>query len=381
MRHTLLKVAIGAVLLGSIVEPLGTITAAEVTSSQAQCDRACLRGFVDKYVIAMLDKKPSDVPLATNAAITENAQLVILGDGIWKTATKFFSQPNTTQYVIDTKTGQAVYQGVIDDAGKPAFYAVRIKVAGGKITEIETLLNHEGDGGAFQPEASVWREAPYVRDIPARLRASRTNLIGVIDTYWKVATTTHKGKEVPYSGDCYHTENGMLTDWERPLSSDEASKPAENPQSDFDGRIWTCEREMDLSTRSFLSTRDKHMVIDEERGLVSTWTIVPRASMGGPGGPGGPGMPGRMGSPPEYGPPSRGADGWPAGPGRPQVAGEMGPGSGGPGGPGGPIPGGMRSGPFYQAVLMRVIGGKITREHVIERVVADDAKLPFKNYQ
>ena len=65
-----------------------TITVAGITSAQAAqpaCDRACLEGFVDRYLDAVAVNKPSMVPLSPNVRFTEDGQRLLIGDGLWNT--------------------------------------------------------------------------------------------------------------------------------------------------------------------------------------------------------------------------------------------------------------------------------------------------------
>ena len=58
------------------------------TSANAQigCDRACLSGHLDTYFDALYANNPASVPLASNAKITDNNQLVVLGESFWNEA-------------------------------------------------------------------------------------------------------------------------------------------------------------------------------------------------------------------------------------------------------------------------------------------------------
>lgn len=54
-----------------------------VISAQAadtSCGRACLEGFVNQYLAALVAQNPSKLPLAKNARYTENGQELKLGD-------------------------------------------------------------------------------------------------------------------------------------------------------------------------------------------------------------------------------------------------------------------------------------------------------------
>lgn len=339
-----------------------------VTAKSTECARACLKKFVDDYVSAMLKHDIAAVPVSDNVRVTENAVVISLGEGVFKSANKFFSTASSTQYVADVQTGQIARMGIIDVDGKPAFHTVRLKIENNRISEIETLYGPEALAKPFQPEAYVWREAPFIREIPAKIRSSRQQLLKTAGTYWTVATSTHIGTQVPYSVDCIHVENGMNADWERPLDSIEAMTPKENPVSSFDGRIWTCEREVNLTTRTFDKVRGLRYLVDEERGLVMAWNIVDKnansvMNMVQE-------LNGVKRTPPEYGPPSRGPDGWPAQPG--QAAG-MGAGSPPPAAGAAPV----EQPSLYHAALVRIVNGKIHREQFFQVNVPKNTANPF----
>jgi hypothetical protein len=338
---------------------------AAAPAASVSCDRACLKAVMAGYVAALLRKDPSALPLAQYALISENNRPTPVGQGLWTTFVKFYSSPSNTQYVIDAGAGQVALMGVID-VGVPALYAVRLKVVDGRISEIESLIKREADpGGPFQPEGFLWREAPYIRTLAPPLATSRARLRETADTYWRVGTTTHKGDDVPYTVDCVHIENGMNTDWERPLTPLEEANPQDNPASSFDGRIWTCEREVNLTTRAWTKVRGNHFLIDEERGLVMDWNLVDRGGAGG-GKPPPQTLPdGSPNHPPEYGPPTRGPDGWPREPlgtprsGRPAPMSAAAPTAN------------------YHAALFRIVKGKIAREQQFWISVPMESKPAF----
>src|SRR5262245_39619942 len=53
-------------------------------SRAADCDRACLEGFVDRYFAGVIADDPKLAPLAPNVRFTENGQLLPLREGLWK---------------------------------------------------------------------------------------------------------------------------------------------------------------------------------------------------------------------------------------------------------------------------------------------------------
>ena len=54
--------------------------------SVAACDRACLYGFADRYMAALIAKDPTRLPLAKGARFSENMVMMPLGEGAWNTA-------------------------------------------------------------------------------------------------------------------------------------------------------------------------------------------------------------------------------------------------------------------------------------------------------
>lgn len=324
-------------------------------SNASNCDRRCLKMFADGYVAAMLKHDTKAVKVSPTVVVSENAKKINFGEGVFATATKFFSGDNQTQYVMDTQQGEVGYLGVLDAQG-PAFYALRLKVSDGAITEIETLVTRREDGSPFWPEGYLYREAPYIREVPKPVRTSRTGLQKTADLYWRVSGTTHKGASIPHTEDCVHFQNGMNTDWERPLNTWE--KDAYVQPSD--GRIWTCAREVDLTTLKWTTTRGVHHLFDEERGLVMTWAFAdtdPAKASKAPTNPDGSPLPRPEGF---YGPPS-------------------GPGSNGLEGPAATVNFNRRTEPFtmYHAVVMRIVNGKIQREQVFQRELDLKSQRPF----
>lgn len=56
--------------------------------SGASCDRACLTGVAGAYLAALVAHDPSRAPMAPNDRFTEQAQVLPVGEGLWKTATE-----------------------------------------------------------------------------------------------------------------------------------------------------------------------------------------------------------------------------------------------------------------------------------------------------
>jgi len=113
------------------------------------CDRACLESLVEQVLRAMLAHDASRLPLAKGVRYSENGQFLALDDGLWGTASKI-AMPGTDDYAAvfaDPPAGTAGYWGLTNEHGTPGVLALRIKVAGGKISEMEAIDVREESQG------------------------------------------------------------------------------------------------------------------------------------------------------------------------------------------------------------------------------------------
>jgi hypothetical protein len=106
------------------------------------CDRACLEGFVDRYLDAVIAHDPKQLPLARDVKFTENGVRLEVGDAHWRTVT---GKGTYRLFVTDAEAGQVTFIGTIREEargpeGSPSALALRLKVRNRQITEIETLV-------------------------------------------------------------------------------------------------------------------------------------------------------------------------------------------------------------------------------------------------
>ena len=101
------------------------------------CDRECLRGMLTSYLNAVVAHDPKALPLAANARFTENTVEKPIGEGLWKTASGLGT---FRQDIIDVRQGVAGTHIVIEENGTPVLFQVRLKVASGRISEIDSTV-------------------------------------------------------------------------------------------------------------------------------------------------------------------------------------------------------------------------------------------------
>jgi hypothetical protein len=254
--------AMGLFMLGRLVEHPGKTQAAGGAPGAAapqECDRTCLSEFADRYVAALLTHDPSGLPMAGTAKLTENTKQVALGDGLWKTI-KFVKFQGET--IADPSTGQVtIWDGVQEDHVSLAM--IRLKVWGGKITEVETIVAHGSDpqtttrnGFEVLPDLQLLAVIkPFLEnEVPVTLRASRKELIAAANSYFD--GIEHQPGHVPFAPGCNRIENGQLTT-NNPTNSE--GLPPQGCQQQFQSKIF-----------SYIPhVRDRRFpVVDEARGLV-----------------------------------------------------------------------------------------------------------------
>jgi len=180
------------------------------------CDRSCLKTTLDRYLTAVTTHDPAAAPLAVGFRQTENAVVVKLGTGTWKSVSGLGS---LQRRYLDPISGQAAYFGVVNEGTTSAIVTVRVKVERRQITEAEWYLARQGDpglngpqqpgqpaGNFFDPE-NLTKNPPPERTLAKSERLPRESLIGITNSYFD-GITTHDGSIIQAHQGCARTENG-----------------------------------------------------------------------------------------------------------------------------------------------------------------------------
>ena len=213
MRRTLISGGALAVLaLGLVGAAPAPARADPPPIGAIDCDRACLQGMVDQYLAAVVAHDPNRLPLAPDARYTENGQELALGDGFWGTAS---GAGIYKHYFLDPRTDQAGFYGVLKENGQNVILALRLKLEGRRISEIETIVSRTGLGSAG-PNGSANLEAMgkpddvWLVDNPDH--ASREDIVRTANKYFSgLENNDGKGDYSFFADDCYRLESGMQT--------------------------------------------------------------------------------------------------------------------------------------------------------------------------
>jgi len=261
-------------------------------NNSQRCDRACLEGFVERYLDAAIEHNPSLLPLAPNAKFTENGQRLVLPDAHWKIMT---AKGKYRLFVTDPEAGQVTCMATVREEGNTkdgtgAVINLRLKVVNRKITEIETLVARPpmqtSPPGA--PAAPPRRSAAdnleklgtphplYLETIPPAERMSRADLIRVANMYFS-GLEKNDGKGVyPFTDDCERVEGGVQTT-NVPLR--EGQTRPDPKTAEVYSSAWGCKEQFQSGLIHFVwRVRDRRFVaVDQERGLVFSFAFFDHA--------------------------------------------------------------------------------------------------------
>jgi len=243
--------------------------AAPASAQDGECDRACLEGWVDRYLDAVIDDDVDAVPFAANARFTEHGQRLELGDGLWNT----MKGKGTYRLLVpDVEAGQVAFIGTIyedhrDPAQQtPAVIALRLKIENGAITEAEQQVVRNEEA-ARRIEARGGPDPLFLEPVPESERMSRRELIETANMYFTGMQQNDGKGEYPFADDCNRIENGSQTT-NVPLQPGQM-RPDPKTATSYSAH-WSCREQFESGLLHFVNRiRDRRFVaVDRERGNV-----------------------------------------------------------------------------------------------------------------
>lgn len=205
----------GALLAGRLVTVvalsllLAQAGLAQSSSPAITCDRECLYALAAAWFDGMLKGDVSRVPLAAAVKFTENGVQMRVGDGLWNTID---GRRNYNLRIADPAQGEVALVEVVTEHGMPAIMAARLKVADGKITEIETVLSRRVDTSPFPATDGLENSHPlWAEPMPADKRVRRERMISIADGYFDTLQQNDGTLFTQFTDDCNRVENGLLT--------------------------------------------------------------------------------------------------------------------------------------------------------------------------
>ncbi len=269
---------------------------------QKTCDSACLKGYVDKYMDAMLAKAPSETLFSKDCIFTENGVRLPLGEeGLWSS---MVGKGTYKFYVPDIETLQIGFFGTAREEAQnegaapgPVAIALRLKITDGLISEAEQLVvrpesNLLNPGAERGPSAAELIEKMgeelgnphpvYLEVIPENERPTREEMIKTANYYFS-GMQKNDGKGVdgtgtyPFTDDCDRYENGGRAT-NVPLAPGQ-EMPDPLKETVYSSH-WGCKQQFESGLIYFVTRiRDRRFVaVDREHGIVFSFCFFDHAA-------------------------------------------------------------------------------------------------------
>ena len=156
----------------------------------------------------MVAHDSKSLPLAAGVRFTEDTGVLPLGDGLWKGASRL--RPYRQDF-LDVREGTAASHVIVEEAGNPIMLALRLKISGKKITEIETMVTRNRTEGALFSIDALTKPQEGMNVVPdTSQKMSRADLIRIAEFYplgLKVGGS-FDAVQAPFAPDAYRIENG-----------------------------------------------------------------------------------------------------------------------------------------------------------------------------
>jgi hypothetical protein len=218
------------------------------------CDHACLVGFLHSYLDALTHKDRSRAHFAADVRFTENDVEMPLGnEGLWASIS---GVAQTGLEVADTTTGNAAWFGTVEEYGQPAYYAMRLRVREGQISEVETVVDRKGGLPApFGDPSKLVHDPAFAEVLPPEQRRARERLIAVANGYFSTVELNDGQVLTEFDPDCQRTENGISTT----RGNGGAAAIAQGCEAQFKLGIYRINKRV---------RERRYELVDEERGVV-----------------------------------------------------------------------------------------------------------------
>jgi hypothetical protein len=253
-------VAMATVVLGLAMPGIGA------AAEHAACDEACLKSTMDGYLQALQRHDPSGLKVAPTVRFTENGVAIPLGEALWVTFSKL--GPYRHDFFEPATGGVATYVTMREN-GTPGYLMVRLKVAAGQLTEIETVVNRDAPLSLTQPAY----EPMWDRVDPTAQRLSRQQLIAGTLGYMR-AVALMKGELAPFAESCIRLENGMVMAL-GPHDQPPVPLPPLAHDNDWAAAVRAslgmgCSKQLDTGVYAFITEYDnaRFPIVDVERQIV-----------------------------------------------------------------------------------------------------------------
>jgi hypothetical protein len=241
-------------LAGLAMAAAGSGLADRAQAAPTACDRACLEGFVDRYIEALVAHDPAKIPVTADVRFVENGVQLPLGSALWKTAS---GRGTYSHYFADTTAEQAGFIGTLREHGQGMILVLRLAVRDGKIADIEQLAIRTRTVDEYE---KLKMDPLWLTPVPEAERLPRDRLATLVNRYYTgMQGNDPHGDYSFFHKDCNRVEHGRQTT---------NNAPSNYGHSDIPNFVTMgCEAQFQTGFLGFVtSIRDRrYPVIDEER--------------------------------------------------------------------------------------------------------------------
>jgi hypothetical protein len=229
-------------------------------ASPFRATRAELYAALDGYLAALKGRDPERCDWADPVYNTENNVALQIGDGLWGTITGLGSYDLR---FADVDTGQVGFFGSAIETRDESPLTVRIRVAAGRIAEVETIVVRAADSGLKFPDPSFEHKPALNEILEPSERVPRARMISLADGYFDTLQLNDGVIFTRIYPQCVRVENGVRTTHNPSLTLTAVARLG-------------CEEQLRLGYYRYddrLRAR-RYELIDEERGLVLAGAFI-----------------------------------------------------------------------------------------------------------
>ncbi|HXS27800.1 MAG TPA: hypothetical protein VN730_09060 [Steroidobacteraceae bacterium] len=175
-----------------------------------RCGRTCLERIGDQYRAAYVKHDPSLAPIASTVRFSENNVMLKFPDGTWDTVTEEVGPALTFS---DPVTGEVGIYTSIMQKDTPGFLAIRLRVRGGKIIEIEHVLATRryvsSPPVVFGKDVHLHHNPQMAAFLTPAERRPRAELVKLADGYYNTLQHNDGTVKTVFTPNCLRLENGL----------------------------------------------------------------------------------------------------------------------------------------------------------------------------
>lgn len=196
----------------AIIAAFAAFAASAIPARAGNCSRASLKGMIADYFKAVDTHDMSALPIAKNVRVTENGVVMQPGTGFFQSGGKVLLERDLIDSQRCGTVSIAVTDETVSGAQTMAVMAVRLKVAHGKVTEIEQLVTREAEEKRFYnpKELLSTSDQDWTTPLPKNKRLTRYYMNVAANKYFD-SFKKDPTDLPPFATPCNRWEGGLHT--------------------------------------------------------------------------------------------------------------------------------------------------------------------------